>query len=63
MVNALLYFLFVVGVSAAAIGYALFMVPGMSEDEARQAFWRAIGGFVSLLGSVAAGISAYFLWS
>lgn len=63
MVTALLYFLFVVGVFAAAAGIALTRYPEMFEDEAQRAFWGAIGSYIWLLGSVAAIFSALFLWS
>jgi hypothetical protein len=63
MANALLYFLLIVGVLGAAAGYALSHFPSMFDDEARQAFWRAIGTYVWLLGIVAAIFSAYFLYA
>lgn len=63
MIRALEYLLLIAGISAVTIGYVTSRFPTIFEDKARQAFWRVIGGYLYILGSVITLFAAYYLWS
>ena len=52
MTTFLGYLLIIVGLGVSIFGYAGARFPQVFKDEARQAFWGAIGIYVFLLGGV-----------